>query len=508
MADFTVRYADWKGGDFGTRDAAKADADTFSGTNVLPYDSGLLGVRAGTKLLPVTGLPAHPVVPGPLGFFSEPNAGNLVIWLNRPYNIPNTGGAAQAWAPYPDNPTPSTPIRPVVAAGVGYSLCAGKLYKHVNNLTTTLITTPAPLSHIVRWGYWFVGVDMNVPWRLWYSTVDATGAHYDQWGANDYLDIGGSEPITALIPIFNSLYVGKRSGWNAVSGVLGTLASVRGIAIGNGPVDPRQASVTTDNRVLYWSLDGRPTWFNGERVYIDATQDVGTRLSPFPGAAVIVTPTARRLFMASEHADPTEAPTHILSWSNNAWTHHHFPSKLGGLVPGDVTDGGRLPPDVIFAVIAPVTVGDPVQIGSFHHSLDRPGHTSDQYASPIDTAGSGLVVGEVSLPSYWEPIGRQVRVRSVIVQFRKWASGVAGARNEIQIRLDAHGAYGRGPTVGEVAHWDEPCERSSTDGSDDSWRVNVGSQGYGNGFQLYFTKLVGVALREVIVLCDARTERL
>jgi hypothetical protein len=101
-----------------------------------------------------------------------------------------------------------------------------------------------------------------------------------------------------------------------------------------------------------------------------------------------------------------------------------------------------------------------------------------------------------------------VQVRSIIVQFRKWASGVAGTRNQIQVRLDAHGAYGRGSTPGEVAYWDEPCERSSTSGTDESWRINVGSQGWGNGFQLHILKMMGVALREVIVLCNVRTERM
>jgi hypothetical protein len=503
VADFTIRFGDFKGGSYGIRDPAKADSDTWSGTNIYPYDSGLLGVRAGTKLLPVTGLSTHPVVPGPLGFWSHPN-GTLVVFLNKPYVIPQAGGAAQTWAAYPDNPAPASPVHFINGAGFTYSLCTGRLYKYVNASTTTLISTPAPLSHVVRWGYYFVGVDANVPWRIWFSTVDATGAHYDTWGANDYLDIGGSDQITALNPIFNILYVGKRSGWSAVSGVLGTLASVRGLALGNGPVDPRLTTVTTDNRIMYWSLDSRPTWFNGERVYIDSSQDVGTRSTPFTGDTVIVTPTSRRLFLAND----TAAGTEVLSWASSAWSRHVFPSKLGGLVPGNVIDGTGLPPDVVYAVIAPVTVGDPVRIGSYNHSLDRPGHTNDQYAAPIDVGGSDLIAGELSLPSYWEPIGRQVRVRSMIVQFRKWASGVAGARNEIQVRLDAHGAYGSGPNQGEVAHWDEPCERSSTSGSDDSWRVNVGAQGYGNGFQVHFPKLVGVALREVIVLCDARTERL
>jgi len=501
VADFTVRYADFKAGDYGKRDPGKAEANTFSGTNVYPYGSGLLGVRAGVKLLPATGLPNHPIVPGPLGFWSAFD--KLIIWLNKGYDVPVHGGAATPWTPYPDNPSPTTPVRLVLGAGVVYSLCNGKLYKHASPASTTAITTPQPLSNIVRWGFYFVGVDANVPWRIWFSTVDSTGAHYDQWGANDYLDIGGTEAITSLNPIFNTLFVGKRSGWNAVSGVLGTLASVRGVALGLGPMDPRTTSITTDNRILYWPAEPRPAWFNGERVFIDAAYECENRASPFVGDSVIVTPTARRLIMMSDCADGTE----VWSWSNQAWTHHIFPSKIGGLVPGNVLDGTNLPPDVIYGVLAPTTVGDPVAIVSYHHCLDRPGHVDDQYAAPIDYGTGLLVAGNVVLPAYYEPIGRQVQVRSVIVQFRKWASGIDGSRNQIQVRVNAFGAYGRGTTVGDTQFWDEPCERSTSEGRDDSWRCNVGSQGWGNGFQIEFPKLAGVAIREVVVLCNVRTER-
>jgi len=49
VADFVVRYNDFKGGDWGERDPSMADADQFSGSNVVVYESGLLGCdRAGS----------------------------------------------------------------------------------------------------------------------------------------------------------------------------------------------------------------------------------------------------------------------------------------------------------------------------------------------------------------------------------------------------------------------------------------------------------------------------
>src|SRR5262245_32199582 len=97
--DFAIRFSDFSGGDFGLRDPALANANQISGENVTVYPSGLLGPRAGIKALPVTGLPAHPAAPGPLGFTSWGN--KLLIVLNRVYEFPAAGGAATAWAAYP-----------------------------------------------------------------------------------------------------------------------------------------------------------------------------------------------------------------------------------------------------------------------------------------------------------------------------------------------------------------------------------------------------------------------
>jgi hypothetical protein len=501
VADFTVRYADWKGGDYGNKDPGKADSDQFSGINVYPYESGLLGPRAGVKLVPVTGIPNHTIVPGPLAFWAKDTKLVIVIG-STPYEVAISGGISSSWAAYPS--TPLKPIKFVRGGGIPYSLSNNVLYKHASSASTVAVSTPAPLSYIIRWGYYFVGIDANVPWRIWFSTVDSAGAHFDTWGANDYLDIGDTEGITAMVPIFNTLYVGKASGWNAVSGVLGTLASVRGVITGNGPVDPRLTSLTTDNRIVYWPLGRSPAFFNGERVQIESEIELDLVRQTAPADSVIVTPTARRLILAA--SDTTQ--TRIFSYYASAWSRHTFPAPLGGFAPGDVRDGNQLPEDVVFAVLGPRTVGDPVQIVSYNHNLNRPGHNDDVWSSPFDVGGGGkFVSGNVSFPTYWEPIGRQVRVRSVIVQFRKWASGVVNSANTIRCQIDSIGTYQSGDRAGSVHDWIEPCERSSSSGTDDSWRANLGDQGYGNGFRVSFPRLVGVALREVVVLCDVRTDR-
>ena len=515
-----MRWNSFAGGDFGIVDPARAQSNQYTGENVYPYVSGLLGVRAGAKLLPVTGLPNHTNVPGPWGFWKRANSPTAVIAIgNRAYEFPVAGGAATPWAVWAENPVKA--VRFVSAAGIPYSLVNGKVYKHPNTTTTTLITTPAAFSYFTRWGYYLVAIDANVPWRIWFTTVDAAGAHYDTWGSNDYLDIGDTEPVTALEPIFNSMYVGKATGWNVISGVLGVLASIRNVAIGQGPLDPRATTLSTDNRILYWALERSPAFFSGLRLYRAHTdvqerqQLVGPRLTS-PCDMVIATSTSRRMILGADDGTATT----LYTYADNAWSRHVFPKSLAGLAPGDPRDATGLPEDVILGVLAPTVVGEPVTIVTFHHALDRPGNVGDDWAAPGDAGDPEPIIGQFSLPSYFEPNGRQIRVRSVIIQFRKWNMGGPDYMCEMQLRVNTLGRYGGGQNDGDLHRWFEPSIRNppygddpygigrvTDSGADDSWRVNVGSQGFGNGFQIQIPKMVGVAIREIIAFIDIRTER-
>jgi hypothetical protein len=499
--DFMVRFDDFSGGDFGVRDSALANSNMFSGENVVLYPSGLVGPRAGLKLLPVTGLPDHPVVPGPMGFTVYNNS--LLIVLNRVYQVPMAGGAATAWAAYPSPAI--TPVRFAAGNGVMYSLLNGVLYKHTGTSATTAITTPAPLSEIVRWGYFFVGVDRNRPWRIWFNQVDAAGSDFDTWPVDNYYDVGNNDPITCLKPIYNTLYAGKKEGWWAVSGVLGQLAAIRDVAIGNGPIDCRQTAITTDNRIIYWPVQNVPAWFNGERVLLETEQIMSPRNLPYTGDGVIVTPTARRILMAG---DDGQGGTRLYAWQNGAWQHHRANSKLGALAPSDVREGSNLPTHVVYAAERPTTIGDPTRIATIAHELNRPAHANDTYASPVDQpVGTDLVSGSLITPAWLDGQGRQVRVRWMQVQFRKWASGVAESVNRFTVRVESLGPYGAGSKISDPVFWIEPSERAPTGGANDSWRVNLGEQGWGNGFRLHFDVIAGVAIREVIVGVNLRTER-
>lgn len=883
MADFAVRFNDFSGGDWGDTDPAKAKVNQFSGRNVVVYGDGLLGVRPGWKVLDPTGRavgwPAS--YTGAVRGFDVMGNKLTIATIDKTYDLYwdlnlAPGGTLPANNPIPLPGGLATTdqvqfLRGADTAMKDFALAGGKLYYRTGDPNGAwTLTGPAGknLSTITRWNLYLVAVDKDQPWIVWFSQVDAAGPSFLTWPANNFLFVGTTETVTTLLSIFNMLYAGRASGWWGISGVLGTLASVRELAIGNGPLDQRMASVTTDNRIAYWPMQKVPAFWNGERVQLvdnqrmdprqqwlsttpgfskggsagpdaykakytgdtlaggSTAQDdgqngilildnplrgVGTawaatgakalgaatllaaywggfgtmtatvppgwsrvlfsafstapiawsspdgvpseaapvgRFSPaadvrchiravaageggvdpnydrlppgaalrlmvngvelcrtvysgsntlilhavtliratdvvsveiynptadpmrvagvqpaggagtvaadlagrpapvlhimtepacaasygwvcpttgrydihadihstmpivnnqgvtgamwawfqfnkngipfatryvsqfygpdadvafdatdvaltagdeltlsyaspyrssggygsgttpvgvgtayiagpegvtrpmmkvtdratreifgtlaIPGDAVVVTPTERRLMFLGDDGSTSK----IWSYAETIWTHHTVPMLLGGMAPADVRGAYQLPEHVVFATKRNYTA-EPLRVWSIAHDIDRPALVSDRWASPYDQSmpTDVFVRGEASLPRWFDGQGRQCRVRSVIVQFRKWDQGVVGATNKITARVDACGPYEGGVQAGVEATWEEPMTGASPAGTDDSWRFNVGEQGFANGFQVVFTGLYGVAIREVVVTVDVRTER-
>jgi len=300
VPDFAVRFNDFSGGDWGDTDPAKAKVNQFSGKNVLPYGSGLLGVRAGWKLLDLTGK-----VPGGAPATYSGIVRGFDLMRNRLTLVLDTKSYDIYWdlglAPGGTLPNEAAATLPGSIASLAnasllwtqdtggvkeWLLVDGKLCLKSTGATPTwqllsavggATAPPNPLSVLTRWGLYLVAVEQTVPWRIRFTNVDAAGPNFLIWPANNYLDMSTTDPVTTLKGIFNLLYAGKASGWHGISGVLGTLASVRELAIGNGPIDQRAASVTTDNRVAYWPLQKVPAFWNGERVSLVDDQRMDPR---------------------------------------------------------------------------------------------------------------------------------------------------------------------------------------------------------------------------------------
>ena len=502
--DFIKRFADFSSGEFGVVDPGKAPDNSFTGQNVQLYESGLVGVRPGLKTFTVTGLPVHTEAPGPVGFdvFDD----NLVVVVdNTVWRIPFATPTAVSMGDY--TTTATSFVRFTEGDNFLYSVKDGDLWSHANDITTQ-IALPAgvQLGTITRWGYYLIGVDINVPYRLYYSKVSAAGPEFDVWEVNAYVDIGGNSEIVALKPMFNQLLVGKPEGWWSLSGVLSENPLNRALESGNGPLGQRSTSLTTDNRVIYWGQEKVPHWFNGSSVRLDKNYRIKGYNDDYPLDTVISTPTGRRLLMLGQPDVGTSDDTLLIN-RDREWTLHKLFTKLSGLAPSDVRHGAQMPQGVIFGASQNTVVGEAVEIVSMQHDLERPAHATDEWASPKDGADTNLVTGAMATPAWYDAQGRQIMVRNVQIQFRKWPSGIAGSLNEFHVRVRPLARWQAGTIDTETQMWTEPSDRSDTTGTDDSLSLNFGSQGTSTGFQIEITGMRGVAIREINIGCEIVTRR-
>jgi len=511
--DFVVRFADFAGGDWGQLDPGKAKPTQWRGTNICVYDSKLIGVRGGLAPLAITGLPDHPDLVSPRGF--EIWNGNLIVVGEQPYRV-EIGASAAA----PVTAVAMTPFTDDAVGKVHMAQFHNDLYMNVDGLlfkyeqdtfVQSIIATPFPIRNLTRWNYYLVGVDIENPWRLWYSDVGEAGATPDSWGANNFLDVGSNESINALMPMYNYLYAGKASGWYAVSGVLADRPFTRRVTNGNGPISHERCSITTDNRILYWGHDRAPVWFNGESAYFDEEFRVSSVETNYPTNAVVASPFGRRCFMLGEpedHFDEEDAVTGMLMYDDGDWTTHDFPVPFGGIAGHDLRESTTKPPSVMFFVNRGRSLTEDTIIYSYDIDLDRPGRLSDAWARPYDVDQSGLLIGTLDFPAYYDSQSRMVLARNAVIQLRHWPSEVPDDINELHCAILPMGRFEGGSLAVQPQVWVQPSDRAHQDGSDEMWRIGVGDIGWANGFQVTFPRMRGVAIRSIEVHCEVRTPRL
>ena len=513
-ADFVSRWADFTGGDYGLRDPSKAGRTQFRGTNVVLYDSELLGVRPGLAKLNIAGLPNHPDTVGPRGFDIWND--QLILVLDQPWKIPippdkDTATTAASMGTFVHGDAVG-PVRMAQFRQDLYFNVDGHIYKYADpSGPLTQISVPARLKGLTRWNYYLVAWDIDNPQRIWFTDVGEFGADPDVWGPNNFLDVGGNEPITGLFPMYNYLYAAKQSGWYAVSGILNDRPFVRRVTNGNGMLDDRQGTITADNRVLYWGKGNAPVWFNGDTAYFDKNFRIEGLEQSYPADSVVASPTQRRVLMLGEQAtdfDHAGAKSDMLYYDNGQWSTHAFSKALGGIAGHDLRVNMDGPGDVMYLVNRASAIGTPVEIYSFHTELSRPARASDPWSDPNDQDLDRLLEGAVDLPAFYDAQSRMCMVRSVIVQFRHWPSEGDEDLNELQCQIKPMGKFEGGSMDSKPQVWTQPADRAPSGGTDETWRLGFGSIGWANGFQISFPRMRGVAIRSVEAHVEVRTARL
>lgn len=509
MTDLTIRFRNWTKGHGGIADPSMVPDGFWFGTNVQSYGSGLIGPRWGLDPVTVSGVAVAPAAGGPFGF-TVLGAYAYVV-TDMLYRIPlsqvATGGpaTATAFSAYPSEPTSGPISFAAESAGAVYSLVEGVLYRHdTTTMATTAITTPSTFSAIRRWNLYLVAIDSAVPGRIWASRVDENGYSFSDWPIGNYIDVGDANAVTALVPVFNALMVGKRSGWWAVTGAIGFAASTRQVVIGNGPIDARGATPTTEGRVAYWPADDVPALFNGSAVQMVEEQKVGVYYNPTAGQAVTVAPTGRTVLFGY---DDTADVSRTLLWQpESGFARLEFPVRIAGFAPNDVADGTELPAGTVLAARQTTAVGQSFQMYALKVDPERPPVEADTIGSLTDDSTD--VEAEVITRDWFQPEGKQARVRDVIVQYRAWNVG-EGVLNKMRLTVTSIAPYGDVANDSDTVVWLEQATMSPTDGEDQTMRASVGDQGWGAGFRVKVDMMRGVAIREITVLVDveARAKR-
>lgn len=515
MPDLFVRFDSWSAGNAGRLDPGMAPQNAWYGRNVHMYNSGLIGPRWGLKSLAVTvsggGSITVPVANGPKGFATL--GSNALVTADKTYMIPLTGleagaGVATPFAAYPV--TPSKWVTYVAQTdSMIFALVDNALYRHnTSGMTTTAVTTPSPFSFIRRWNLYCVGVDSVTPYRLWFSQITSGGFDFSVWPVGNYLDVGDSEPITAIVPVYNTLFVGKRSGWWAITGVIGTSSAIRQATSGDGPVDARGAGATADNRIVYWPRSYNPALFNGSRSSLLLDHVVPT-FNPLAAQAVMAAPTGRTNIFGYDNGATSSV---ILFAEAGGASYHDLGVTLAGYAPDVIENGyGISTPGTILAAKKSTTAGETLQLYAWNIDADRPPIASDTLGSLGDGVNTP-VDAYLQTRAWFDPQGRDVRVRSVQVRYRAWKIGsnateASKLMSGFGISVETLSPYDDRSSTSPEQHARVAWNEVSTSGSDLIARFAIGDQGFGSGFRINVTDMRGIAIRDIVVGLDVRSQR-
>jgi hypothetical protein len=163
-------------------------------------------------------------------------SGDFYFPTGRPVAMPSSANYKSAVAYYP--------VARNIAGVFTYFIYS----VNTNSFAVAGTSIPIRLHLLARWKEWVVGTQYETN-RLHFSApLDPTS-----WGASDYVEIGGLEPITAIVPMANQIWVGKQQGWYIVTGVLGESTTVRPMDARLGPAS--FGAEPTDQGIMFARSD-------------------------------------------------------------------------------------------------------------------------------------------------------------------------------------------------------------------------------------------------------------
>lgn len=500
-----VVYDDFSGGEYGSLGDWNAPRDSFTGLNVVRYVDGSIGPRCGLVDLAPASVPT-----GTLCGFGFTNVPNKELWFakgNTVYGIPGAGGGTATAYTTTFGITPTTVVPEAVdAGGIGYVTVLGSTcYKldHSARTVTALASTPGGTC-IAIYGDRLVvangGGGANPFNRLYYSAA----ADFTSFPAANYIDIGDTWGITGLYPQRQNLAIAKQDGsWYVLAGVPGVNEVVRQVSRTSSPRNPADGTLTSDGLIWYVPpYKDVPAVFNGSSVReIEHLSWAGGNYSEEdlpPSFRAVAGKWAGDMAYFAGITD-TGADNRMAQFREKVWSFHTFDvntsawaitGPLGSSTYYFVSDGGG--------------ASTAAKFYAFKMSANRPPLTSATLES-LGDASTTPFSATIALPEWWAKDGQEIKVRAVVVDFKKFNHG-ASADNAFTISVTPRRLHEAGDGSAETESWSEATASASTSGTRDRFTGTFESV-FGNGFQLSLTGLVGVAIQKVWVYLDPMPAR-
>ena len=503
----SIIYNDFRGGEWGRIGPQNAAKNQWSGQNMIVYRSGDIGVRPGLKNISPTGLPTGkirtfgctPSIPQPMFVHKDSDS--------KFYTF-GAGGAATASAAATAG-SQTSPGDWFIDGGQLYYTGEGLTNSYaidIQSSSTPVLTvmTGSPSGRcIAQYGDRTVigNITGSLENRLRYSDA----ANKNSWPSANFIDVGDSWGINSLHDQRQHLLITKQEQHFVMTGVPGVNNVLRKVSTAQAAFRPHMSAMGDKDIIYGWPInENYPYTFNGSnQLDLDYLSDwlvYGGNADGFPLTDPGVCPIVGKN-KGCAIFQPTSNRGLLLI--NGTWSKHVYGVNIGGagLVGNsrwasgyhsvNVCDGGA--------------VGVAAKVYSLNTEANSPGLESGANMRAGDDSSTALT-GNFDLP-YWLGGATEFYVRAVIVNFTKWNTGSA-TTNHFDLSVDAIDTYQSTTVSSNTVSFDEAASSSSTSGTLASRVFGFGEQGLGNGFQLHFTNVRGISIREIEVIIEERAVRI
>lgn len=500
MPRSTVVFDNFKGGEYGRLEGWKAPNNSFRASNILVNLQGELMVRPGLANRTPAGVGVG-TVQG-FGGVGVPTADAWYVQGNTVRVFDILAGNNLDTATGTLSGTPTSPVSSVVVTNQTYLTALGLTGSYVLNTvpatpTLTALTGAPGARAITSYGDRLIlgDIEGSLDNRIRFSDA----LNVNSWPATNFIDIGDNWGIRGMSPQRQHLVIAKQTGFYNLTGVPGVNPILRKVSNAPGPYKPLDMYVDPEDNLWFWPGGDEkfPGHYNGarSRFFTHLSNQITLSAS---GETIPATTGVQR----TDHRFPAGA--FFCSTQNKGillrdgiWTYHDFGVNTSGFVAQDsgrvlICDGGG-------AALAP-------SFYIWNHWADTPGIVGGDQMMPGDDSTTALS-GAVTFPEWWAESGAEVTVRSVIVDYRSWNNGAANNLH-FDLKVTALRRYnGDGFTDSNTVSWDDSPAGSSASGTVRRRVFGFGEQGVGNGFQLTFSDMRGIAIQRVEVVLDSNAVR-